>query len=43
MKLLGTMGCGRSKLASKANADAPDIERNDYYHKNNANSTGECD
>ncbi len=27
------MGCGRSKLANKSNADAPENEKNDYYKK----------
>ena len=39
MKLLCTMGCGRSKLANKSNADAPENETNDYYHKK-SNSLG---
>ena len=39
MKLLSTMGCGRSKLANKSKADAPENETNDYYHKK-SNSVG---
>ena len=33
------MGCGRSKLANKSKADAPENETNDYYHKK-SNSVG---
>ena len=39
MKLLCTMGCGRSKLDKKSNGDAPEHDANDYYHKK-SNSLG---